>query len=242
MEVRRSRGFTLVELLVVIGIIALLIAILLPALTKARYEAQLTTCMARLEQFSAAMNIYAAEHRGVLPRFDSPQTGQNLLDVSNDFYDVMHEQYKLPHAMFFCPLSPEDLVDSGYKQYGYFTIIGYQLWVPHKNGNAMLPPEPGDAGFKTLDSESFRGPVKLGDRSAKNPIITDLVISEAGANPTFNSNAARDESLKFHPYSRHRYKGLLVDSFNSAFADGHVERLHGDEIRPRYLGNYWNWR
>src|SRR3569833_53312 len=98
-------AFTLVELLVVIGIIALLISILLPALTKARYQAQLTTCMARLQQFSHAMNIYAAEHRGVLPRFDSPQTGQNLLDVSNEFYDVLRDQYKLPHAMFFCPLA-----------------------------------------------------------------------------------------------------------------------------------------
>jgi prepilin-type N-terminal cleavage/methylation domain-containing protein/prepilin-type processing-associated H-X9-DG protein len=238
-----GRGFTLVELLVVIGIIAVLISILLPALSKSRYQAQLTTCMARLQQFSVAMNIYAVEHKGFFPRFDTPLTGQNLLDVSNDFYDVLNDQYKLPHQMFFCPLTPEDLVDSGYNQYGYFKLIGYQLWVPRLNGTVMLPPQPGDPGFTFLDPLPFRGPVRLGELGAnERPILTDLVISEVGGNPTVNSNAATDVTLRFHAWSRHRYRGLVVDSFNAGYADGHVERLDGSQIKARYVGNYWNWR
>ena len=61
------RGFTLVELLVVIGVIALLIAILLPALGAARRQANLTACLARLQQISVANRLFADRHRGFFP-------------------------------------------------------------------------------------------------------------------------------------------------------------------------------
>src|SRR3954453_6650709 len=62
-----SKAFTLVELLVVIGIIALLISILLPALNKARESANRTACLSNIRQVGMAVLAYSNGNKGYFP-------------------------------------------------------------------------------------------------------------------------------------------------------------------------------
>ena len=77
----RRRGFTLIELLVVIAIIAILAAMLLPALAKAKERGQRTQCINTLKQFGYAAHMYAADFNDFVPT-DYPTQGKmwaNLL-------------------------------------------------------------------------------------------------------------------------------------------------------------------
>ena len=80
---RRGAGFTLVELLVVIGIIALLISILLPALSKAQKAARSLVCLANLRSICQAMNIYASQNKGYFPGGGSSSAAGMANDENN---------------------------------------------------------------------------------------------------------------------------------------------------------------
>src|SRR5580704_8353666 len=86
----KRRGFTLVELLVVIGIIALLIAILLPVLSKARKAAATSKCISNLRQIMQATLMYANDHQGFLPYAgcgDAPGTPKGGQYLANWLYN-----------------------------------------------------------------------------------------------------------------------------------------------------------
>jgi len=76
-RIRNRVAFTLVELLVVIGIIAVLVAILLPALSQARLAAKQTVCQSNLRQFGFAIQEYSGQFKGGLPQKGPDGSDQN---------------------------------------------------------------------------------------------------------------------------------------------------------------------
>ena len=87
----RSSAFTLVELLVVIGIIAVLISLLLPSLTGARKQAERVKCLAALQQTGQAFALYAANNQGAWPlqRLQWPKAGVPGGYRERRFYDFL---------------------------------------------------------------------------------------------------------------------------------------------------------
>ena len=100
---RRHRAFTLVELLVVIGIIAIVISLLLPAVGRARQQAYAVKCASNLSQLAKHWHSYAAENRnlaipGRLPKFNAfntPYLLGNGLQYRPHWYELLGGQMKI---------------------------------------------------------------------------------------------------------------------------------------------------
>jgi prepilin-type N-terminal cleavage/methylation domain-containing protein/prepilin-type processing-associated H-X9-DG protein len=88
---RTRQAFTLVELLVVIGIIAVLISILLPSLNKARQAAQKVECLSNLRQLGLTLRLYAHANRDYVPVGYVP----NLMQANYEVYQWEKRRYRI---------------------------------------------------------------------------------------------------------------------------------------------------
>jgi prepilin-type N-terminal cleavage/methylation domain-containing protein len=113
---RESLGFTLVELLVVIGIIALLAAILMPSLSSARELAKSASCLSNLRNIGASVGVYAADNRGFFPSSYSYINGDSSAGgyrhwtaglTPSEYTDPVNAgKYPKNAEQFVCPSNP----------------------------------------------------------------------------------------------------------------------------------------
>jgi prepilin-type N-terminal cleavage/methylation domain-containing protein/prepilin-type processing-associated H-X9-DG protein len=252
------RAFTLIELLVVIAIIAILAAMLLPALAKSKYSSLVTKCSSDYKQWAVVANVYANDFQAYLPGFGcGPDFGGWAWDASTNMIPAL-APYGLTVPMWFCPVRPADMDDAvhtlGHPPYTLQDIETYldnseykgedklfhNYWVKRVGGpgaDGFYPDFYGDSSvYKTNDAGIYGWPYKTTDKClSRVPFISDLLYSDVAFGPPATPIMSSTNDMG------HYYNGRL-SGVNLAFADGHVAHQPPAAIKTQYVaGYYWDY-
>jgi prepilin-type N-terminal cleavage/methylation domain-containing protein/prepilin-type processing-associated H-X9-DG protein len=207
---RKTRAFTLVELLVVIGIIALLVAILLPALQKAKVAAVNTQCRANLRSIGQALTIYANDNKGKYPIHDVANPGGWLWDLPKVDCNLLIKGGSNRNVLY-CPRYPEQNVDGLWNFNPTFAVLGYALLI-RRIGGYYVPLV--DKNYQETTIPHL-DPVTRSKSGADIELALDAVISQNGR---FDAHGGW-----MYPHLTSHLDRGRPEGGNILYMDGHVD-------------------
>lgn len=152
---RKSKAFTLIELLVVISIIALLMSILMPALTRVKKQARSVACLGNLKQWGLFFSMYAEDNNG---RFMAGFTAQPR---ANRWVSALGSYYKWDDTFTCCPNATKPWVDeNGVNSLAEGTGVGVTMAWGYMNQGHWAKPMKGSYGINgyCVDAQPGREP------------------------------------------------------------------------------------
>jgi len=227
---KRFRAFTLIELLVVVAVIAILAALLLPALSRSKAKAQGIVCLNNVKQLQLAWGMYAEDNRGRLPpnesvtlpnkfswvqgylNYTSSTQNTNTQLLVDPAYAAL-APYIPTYHVYRCPSDPTTVTISGstyprVRSYGMNWAIGW----------------PSLGAYKTFNRQS----------EITGPLPSNLFVfidqhPDYISDIHFHMNMGTGNAMTFVDYPASHHAGLGVLSF----ADGHAERHKWQDDRTR---------
>jgi prepilin-type N-terminal cleavage/methylation domain-containing protein/prepilin-type processing-associated H-X9-DG protein len=232
------KGFTLIELLVVIAIIAILAALLLPALKSAKEKARQAQCMSNLKQVTLAIKLYADDYEGWAPNIAEavwPANGwevgwANKLTILGYSPGGQTVYLEPPRGIYLCPSQPNPNLKWGL---------------------------PGDGVGQTTGSFGVNGGnYWLSNHYALNSFFCDVNPGILASYPRVKITTVRYSDKVFlvgdaadSANSEMRYPGWSMPTLslrhggnslcNMVFVDGHVEALKARTYEPQYWSGAW---
>ncbi len=246
----RRAAFTLIELLVVIAIIAILAAMLLPALSRAKQKAIRTQCLNNLHQLGIAMLSYAYENND---KFPSGSGGYWIWDLPVPAADAMLSANRNFLKTAFCPGTASRFSDQdnlnlwNYGAGGGFRAIGYALTLPdtpslnRTNYNRRILPEPIQYGPITLPPQPVTERVLIADATmSQNVDNKDSEKYKYNYTEITTGSYAPGGVKKNHMTSH--LKGRLPSGGNLLMLEGHVEWRKFEDMQVRGSGSLYPGR
>ena len=204
-----ARAFTLIELLVVIAIIAVLAALLLPALGRVKEGAYRTKCLSNLRQIGVTILAYTNDNSYQYPNNSG---GSWPWDVNKVFIDTLVSKYGATRNIFYCPSQPNQNSEKTWNFTSGFRVTGYTWLIV---GSPGVP-------------DKYAQKSSLGDSdhpSTQTELLCDAVLSDNGNYVNVKGGNAINRSNHMD------LGGKLPTGGNILFKDGHVQWREFSEMQ-----------